>query len=70
MDTQAQMAIVLAFMIGTWLVLLRVSKRYRDDTAKVFRLEKTKMELLIGNPVAAVAHLLSFVVPLALMDLL
>ena len=64
------MAIVVASIIGTWFGLLAVSKRYRDDTAKVFRLEKTTLGLFIGNPVAAVAHLLSFVVPLALMGLL
>ena len=64
-----EIAVVAVSMLGTYALLLLVSKRYRDDTAKMFRLEKTSVSIAIEHPFATAAHILSFLLPVLLMDL-
>ncbi|NOD84070.1 hypothetical protein [Ruegeria sp. HKCCD6119] len=64
------MAVLIGSMLGTYALLLVFSKRYRTDTVEMFRLEKSTIRVAVENPVALIAHLLSFIVPLWMMGLL
>lgn len=55
--------LVAVSMLGTYGVLLALSQRYRDDTAKMFRMEKSTLRVAIEHPLATFAHILSFVLP-------
>ncbi|WP_170356948.1 hypothetical protein [Ruegeria arenilitoris] len=64
------MAVLILSMLGTYTLLLSFSKRYRTDTIKMFSLEKTGLRVLAENPLAMAAHILSFIIPLWMMELL
>ena len=70
MAQEQEMAILLISMLATYAVLLLCSRRYRESTRQMFRLEKSSLRVLLENPLAALAHLLSFFMPLYLMGLL
>ena len=70
MSSEAEMAILLASMVSTLLISLFLSRRYREDTAKMLRLEKTTFRVFVENPIPAMAFILSFFLPLAMMGLL
>ena len=70
MDADQSGAVLVASLFGTYALLLLFSKRYRDDTLKVFRLEKSTLRILIEHPLAFFAHILSLVIPAYLMGLL
>lgn len=60
-------AVIVISMLGTYALLLLFSPRYRNDTAKMFRMEKSSLRVFIENPLAACAHILSLVAPVYLM---
>ncbi len=62
-------AVILVSMLGTYALLLLLSKRYRDDTVKMLRMEKSTLRVTIEHPLPAFAHLLSFALPVYLMGL-
>ena len=70
MTSEQSMAIVVASMLLTYVILLVVSEGYRNDTIKVFRIEMTMPTLYIKHPLAALAHLLSFLLPLYSMGMM
>ncbi|SMO57406.1 hypothetical protein SAMN06265380_102346 [Ruegeria faecimaris] len=70
MSSDQQMAILIGSMFGTYALLLILSKRYRTDTVKMFRLEKSSILVAVENPVATTAHILSFIIPLWMMGLI
>jgi hypothetical protein len=63
MTQDQNFAVVAVSMLGTYGLLLAVSQRYRDDTAKMFRMEKSTLRVVIEHPLATLAHILSFVLP-------
>ena len=69
MNTDQSGAAIIVSMIGMYALLLVFSKRYRDDTAKMFRMEKSSLRVLIEHPLAFFIHILSFVLPVYLMSL-
>ena len=62
-------AVIIVSMLGTYALLLLFSKRYRDDTAKMFRMEKSSLRVMMEHPWATLAHGLSFGLPVYFMDL-
>lgn len=70
MTQDQQMALLLISMLGTYAILLLCSRRYREGTRQMFRLEKSSLRVFLENPFAALAHLLSFLAPLYVMGLL
>jgi hypothetical protein len=69
MDADQSGAVIIASMLGTYALLLLFSKRYRDDTAKMFRMEKSSLGVMADHPLAAFAHILSLALPVYLMGL-
>lgn len=63
MTQDQNFALVAVSMLGTYGVLLALSQRYRDDTEKMFRLEKSTLRIAIEHPLAILAHILSFILP-------
>lgn len=63
MTQDQNFAVVAVSMLGTYGVLLAFSQRYRNDAAKMFRMEKSALRLAIEHPLASLAHILSFVLP-------
>jgi hypothetical protein len=62
-------AVIVMSMLGTYGILLAFSQRYRDDTIKMFRLEKTTLRVALEHPLATLAHIVSFILPVYLMGL-
>jgi hypothetical protein len=56
-------------MLGTYVVLLLISKRYRRDTIKMFRFEKSTWRVAIENPMAICGQVLSLVLTVILLKL-
>lgn len=61
--------VILLSLLGTYALLLLCSKRYRADTVKMFRLEKSSLRVAVENPIPTAAHILSLVLPVYLMEL-
>ena len=70
MSSDQQVLILIGSLFGTYTLLLFTSKRYRTDTVKMFRLEKSSLRVAVENPAALIAHVLSLLVPLWMMGLL
>jgi hypothetical protein len=69
MSSDQSFAIVVMSMLATYGFLLAVSQRYRDDTIKMFRMEKSSLRVAFEHPLATLAHILSLVLPVYLMGL-
>ena len=69
MTQDQSFALCVVSMLGTYGVLLAFSKRYRDDTANMFRMEKSTLRVAIEHPLATLAHILSFILPVYAMGL-
>ncbi|MEX0301373.1 MAG: hypothetical protein AB3N24_03010 [Leisingera sp.] len=50
-------------MLGTYVLLLIVSKKYRNDTVRMLRLEKSSLRVAIENLFAILVHILSLAAP-------
>ena len=66
MDSEAKMAIVVVSSLGAYAICLVTSKKYLEDTAMMFRLEKTTFKVAIENPIQTALIVLSFVLPILL----
>lgn len=62
-------AVLIVSMLGTYALLLLLSKRYRDDTSMIFRMEKSLLRVMIEHPLPTLAHITSLVLPVYLMGL-
>lgn len=69
MNEDLSILAVAGSMLGTYALLLFFSKRFRDDHAKVLRMEKYTIQLLIEHPWATFALILSLILPVYLLDL-
>ena len=67
---EAQMFILIASTVGTYVLLIMLSKPFRLDNMKMFKFKMTSAELVVRNPLSAALILFSFLVPLAVMKLL
>jgi uncharacterized membrane protein len=54
-------AVLLTSILGTYAVLLLISKRYRRDSVKMFRFEKSRWRVAIENPMAIFGQVLSLI---------
>ncbi|MEQ6201646.1 hypothetical protein ABMC88_01210 [Sulfitobacter sp. HNIBRBA2951] len=63
MTQDENFAVVAVSVLGTYGVLLAFSQRYRDKTAKMFRMEKSTLGVVMEPPLASLAHILSVVLP-------
>ena len=63
-----QIGVIMTLSIfGAYGFLLAISKRYRIDSIKMFKMEKSSIQVAIEHPLAVMAHILSVLVPPYLM---